>query len=120
MRDDRSRLEDILTAVVSILRFVHGKSRDDLECDSMLQSAVLHQLSVIGEAAKGVSSSTTTKYPMSNGGPFVTFAIRWSHSYFALDLDIVWATIASDLPLLEHHVREILAKEFPGSVQNDS
>ena len=63
MRDDRLRLNDILSAADLILNFTEGKNRTDLGTDSMLQSAILHQLFVIGEAATRISASTKQKCP---------------------------------------------------------
>ena len=51
MRDDRSRVNDILEAIDLIILFAQGRTREDLTTDRLLQSALLHQLYVIGEAA---------------------------------------------------------------------
>jgi len=44
MRDDASRLNDILQAARLIQVFLDGKSRKDLDADRLLQSGLLHQL----------------------------------------------------------------------------
>jgi len=39
-----------------------------------------------------------------------------AHEYFSLDLDIVWRTIETDVPVLEANLRQILHTEAPGLV----
>ena len=54
MRDDRERLADVLAAIERIRRHVQD-DRARFDIDELLQSAVLHWIEIIGEAARGVS-----------------------------------------------------------------
>ena len=56
MRDDREPLADVLAAIDRIRRYVQdGRTRFDT--DEVLQSAVLHWIEIVGEAARGVNDS---------------------------------------------------------------
>jgi len=113
MRDDASRLNDILRAARLIEEFLKGKTREDLETDRLLQSGLLHQLYVIGEAAGRVSdvlkrANTGIPWKIIYG-----FRNHIAHEYFSLDLDIVWQTACHDIPALENQIREIVGKPNP-------
>lgn len=112
MRDDRVWLMDLLSAAACIREFLQQKTRDDFNDDRVLQSALLHQLSVITEAAAHVSQALQQKYPK----------VQWSamrgmrnvivHEYFSLDLDIIWETVIHDIPELAAEIKQILKAEF--------
>ena len=80
----------------------------------MRLDAILMNLHVIGEAVKNLPQETRERYPdvpwrrISGMRDFV------AHVYFALDLDIVWDSIRSDVPELLERVREIIASESAG------
>lgn len=55
MSNDLSNSTDIRDAVCLIQEFVANQSKEEFIANQMLQSAVLHQLMIIGEAAKRLS-----------------------------------------------------------------
>ena len=112
MRHDRLRLDDILEAIGLIEEFLQGKSRHDLDTDRMLQSALLHQLVLIGESANAVSDSIKNKYTHIPWKVIYGFRNHIAHEYFSLDIDIVWNTLVGDVPKLKEQVSEIIHKEF--------
>jgi uncharacterized protein with HEPN domain len=113
MRDDRLRIADILEACALVLSFVSQKNRSDLGKDRLLQSGVLHQLYVIGEAANRISTELKARYPSVPWQVLYGFRNYIAHEYFSLDLDIVWQTVIRDIPELQRLVREISEREFP-------
>ncbi|GAC1638933.1 MAG: hypothetical protein NVS9B14_19780 [Candidatus Acidiferrum sp.] len=112
MRDDRQRLEDILEASRLIKGFALGKTKESLTTDALLQSAILYQLHVIGEAANRISDSLRTKYPNIPWTPIHGFRNRVAHEYFKLDMDLVWNTIELDIPPLAVEIENIIRIEF--------
>jgi uncharacterized protein with HEPN domain len=113
MRDDRQRLTDILEAAKLLQIFQRGRTRDDLNKDSLLCSACLHQLFVIGEAATRLSQQLKDKYPAVPWRAICGFRNFIAHEYFSLDSDIIWETVTTDVPSLEMQIAEILSKAFP-------
>jgi uncharacterized protein with HEPN domain len=83
MRHDRLFLRDILACTESIQSFVAGKSRRELEHDKLLLSAMLHELSVIGEAATRVSRTIQDKYPAVPWRDIGDFRNQVVHAYFS-------------------------------------
>ena len=99
MRDDRERLADVLAAIDRIRRHVQD-DRARFDIDELLQSAVLHWIEIIGEAARGVSDKVRAAHPEVPWRVITDMRNRVSHGYFDIDLDVVWNTVTRDLPKL--------------------
>ena len=112
MRRDELYLSDIVEAADSIAAFLSGRDRDSFIQDDLLRSAVLHKLTVIGEAAARVSSDFRERHPEIEWPDIVGFRNIAVHAYFAVDWPIVWVAATHDAPQLRRQVQEILAKEF--------
>ena len=67
MRDEQLYLTDIVEAASAIDRFLTGMSEDDWIDDEIRQSAVMHQLIIIGEAGARLSSEFREAHPRSRG-----------------------------------------------------
>ena len=109
MERDKAYLLDILEAAKIILEYVKNKSKDQFCKDLQCQDAVIHRLSIIGEAAKRVSrekQNSLSNLPWKEMIGMRNFLI---HSYDHVDLDIVWDTIQSNLPSLVENLKKILS-----------
>jgi len=67
MRRDRALLDDMIEAAASIGAIVAETNYHGLLSDEVRKAAILHHLSVIGEAAGRVSSELREKYPKIRG-----------------------------------------------------
>jgi uncharacterized protein with HEPN domain len=63
MRSDALYLADIVQAADAIARFVEGMDEPRFVGDDLVRSAVLHKLTVIGEAAARVSGDLRQSHP---------------------------------------------------------
>ncbi len=61
--DDVSRLRHIIEAAQRAQEFTDGRTRSDLDQDSMLGLALVRLLEIIGEAAWGISEQLRSKHP---------------------------------------------------------
>jgi uncharacterized protein with HEPN domain len=98
---DRIYVEHILEAIALIEGFVAGKTLDDFQRVPMLNSAVIRQLEIIGEAAKRLSEdfkSERTHLPWRRITGMRDFLI---HDYLEIDLEIVWRTATEDIEELK-------------------
>lgn len=98
-RDDGYAL-DILLAARAAISFVEGVSEESFKANLEKQSAVLHQLTILGEAARRVSELFRTEHP---SVPWVKMSgtrNRIVHEYSEIDLDVVWQIVSRELPLL--------------------
>lgn len=114
MRDNGERLADMLEAIERIRRHVSDKSRADFDDDELLQSAVLHWIEIIGEAARGLTDQVRDAHPEVPWREIIAMRNRVTHSYFDIDRDVVWNTVTRDLPELETSVRRIHGSRAPG------
>ncbi len=109
MRDDRERLADVLAAIDRIRRHVQD-DRARFDIDELLQSAVLHWIEIIGEAAPGVGDKVRAAHPDVPWREITGMRDGVSCGYFDIDLDVVWNTVTRDLPKLQGSVTRILAE----------
>ncbi len=114
MRDregsDKIRLIHILEAIELIEEFIEGVSKDDFLENNKIQSAVLYQFIIIGEAVASLSLDTTEQnpYPWHKPRAFRNFL---AHEYFGIKMYMVWNAIINDLPQLKTAVATILSLE---------
>ena len=104
-------LEDIESACSNIIKYSCDLTQDEVFSDQMRLDAILMNFHIIGEAVKNLPNDTRERYSdvpwrrISGMRDFV------AHVYFALDLDIVWDTICTDVPELLDRVRGIIADQ---------
>mgnify|MGYP001611205269 CR=1 FL=1 len=104
MKSDRVYLDQILEAVSKIENFVDGSKKEQFLADNKTQSAVILQLTLIGEVTKKISAETKQliDLPWKEIAGFRDKAI---HDYFEIDLDVVWNTLTDDLPVLKEKLK---------------
>jgi uncharacterized protein with HEPN domain len=91
--EDRLRLSHMIDAAESVLSFMAGRQRSDLDDDRMLLFAVVRAIEVIGEAASKVSEEFRAISPGVPWKAIVGMRNRLIHGYFDIDTEIVWKTV---------------------------
>ena len=87
-------------AAASALEMAAGRTRSELDANMMLRMARTRCLEVLGEAASKVTPATRAELPSVPFWKIVSMRNRLIHAYFDVDLNIVWTTVAEDLPAL--------------------
>jgi uncharacterized protein with HEPN domain len=113
MRDEGLYLQDIVDSADEIKEFLGGASKDEFTQNSLLRSAVLQKLMVIGEAAARVSRELRDRHPEIQWPRIVAFRNVAAHAYFAVDWNLVWRAAAVEAPMLRDQVAKILSAEYP-------
>ncbi len=90
----------MLEAARDALRYVRGRSRADLDSDSMLQRALVQCVQVIGEAAAGTTDAGRAAAPGLPWAKIVGMRHILVHAYYDIDMDAVWRVVTEHLPLL--------------------
>ncbi len=106
-------LQDIIEAVAAIGRFLKNVSENDFLDGELLQSAVLHKLTIIGEAAARISNDLKNLHPEVEWKLIVGFRNIAVHAYFSINWKTVWTTATNDTAILKQQIQEILQTDFP-------
>ena len=104
-RDDAVLL-DIVNAAHLIQSFIQDMTKEAFLGDFKTQSAVLHQVTVIGEAVKRLSQGFRELHPILPWPLMAGMRDHLIHGYNSVDLEAVWKTAT-------HDVTEILVKLEP-------
>lgn len=106
-------LQDIVSSIDSVGRFLNGVEESKFLADEILQNAVLMKLVIIGEAAARLSNEIRERYPEIEWKSIIGFRNISVHAYFSVKWNIVWETAKNDLEILRKTVIKILQNEFP-------
>ena len=109
---DRLRLLDMRDAAEKARRFAKGRTRADLEDDEMLQSALVREVMVIGEAANHVSEETRALAPDIDWGKIVGMRNELVHAYWRIDYDVLWDVTANRLPPLVSELHRLIEAKY--------
>jgi uncharacterized protein with HEPN domain len=112
MRHEASYLKDILLAARRIEAIVTTKSREEFFRNDESQAAVLHHLTITGEAANRLSPGLCERHSEVPWAQIVAARNRIVHEYFGLDWQLLWGTAVDDVPLLRRQIAAILQEEF--------
>ena len=115
MRHESSFLKDIITACRKIQAIVAATSEESFLKSEILPAAVLHHLTVIGEAISRLSLELRDRHAEVPWRQIIAVRHRIVHAYFDLDWQILWDSATSDIPELYGQVAGILKTEFPDS-----
>lgn len=113
MRRDAALLDDIANSSRQIQQILVKADLAKILVDEILQAAILHHLAVIGEAAGRVSPELRERHSDIPWTQMSSQRNRVVHEYFGIDWQLVWKTIAEDLPVLRERIAAILRTEFP-------
>lgn len=112
-RDLRVYLHDILSAIALITEYtVEGE--EIFLTDLKTQDAVLHQFSVIGEAASRLPRTMRTRYPDVPWKLIIGMRNIIIHDYSEIKMPRIWEVVEQDLPPLRKTI-ETMLQEIPPS-----
>ncbi len=109
--DDLVRLQHIVEALNSAIRFAEGRQRSDLDSDDMLRFALVRAIEIAGEAASRISVETRNELADLPWNSMVGMRNRLVHAYFDVDCDILWTTVTEAAPPVADRLRRLLATE---------
>ncbi|MBF0319430.1 MAG: DUF86 domain-containing protein [Nitrospirae bacterium] len=103
-------LEDILTAIVKIQRFIGTSLFEEFIVDDKTYDAVIRNLEIIGEASKNIPQEVQDNYPAVDWKKVYLFRNVLAHEYFGVDNQLLWDIIQNRLPGLRKEIQGILEK----------
>jgi uncharacterized protein with HEPN domain len=109
LKPDIVRLQHMVDAANEALSFVADKSKTELEADRALALALVKSIEIVGEAASKVSRELRSRPPEIPWADIIGMRNRLIHSYFDVNLDIVWQTVTLELPPVVMEIQKLLA-----------
>jgi len=107
-RDDTTTLADIATACRLIIQFIQNFDSDSFLEDQKTQSAVMHQIMVIGEAGKRLSPEFRANNPQIPWRQITGMRDFLIHAYDYVDIERVWGTATTNVPELLQGIEPLL------------
>ncbi len=111
MRHEILYLTDIVEAADHIAEFLGGTGAEEFQNSELVRSAVVHKLSIIGEAAARVSEDLRAGNPQVPWPQIIAFRNILVHAYFGIDWEVVWGAAKHRCPILREQIGRILAAE---------
>jgi uncharacterized protein with HEPN domain len=109
MQRDQAALLDILEAAALAAEFLGDQTTEELAQDRKTQSAVIHELMVLGEAVKRLSREFRSQHPEIPWSKAAGMRDVMVHEYDAIDLNDVYLTVTRDVPALVEAVRPLVS-----------
>jgi uncharacterized protein with HEPN domain len=110
-RDYLLFLEDIVEAIVKIEEYTKNLSQAAFFGSNLIQDAVIRNFEVIGEAVKNIPKRVQQNYPQVEWREAAGFRDVLIHNYFGIDVDALWDTICSNIPVFKEHILDVLKQE---------
>ncbi len=113
MQRDAVYLADILSAAADLREFTRAASLEEFCSNKTLRYAMLHALTVIGEASSKVSAELKERHGEVLWQRVSGVRHRIVHDYSGLDYELLWQVVTVFAPELAEQVAAIFRAEFP-------
>lgn len=102
---------EILEAIALIQGYTRGLTFPAFAASREKQDAVVRRLIIIGEAVKALPDAFRAEHPELPWRDIAGARDILIHEYFRVDLELAWAMVETDLPILADRLRAILDGE---------
>ena len=100
-------IDDISESIKLIEKYSNNLSKKEIDNSQETKDAIVRRFEVIGKAAKNIPEDFRKKYPKIPWKKIAGLRDVIIHSYFNIDLDIMWNIIKKDIPELEENIEKI-------------
>jgi uncharacterized protein with HEPN domain len=107
-RNDALNLRHIVDAIEQLERYTRGMSENEFAARVMVQDAAAHQVGIVSEAAKNVSTEFQDLHPKVPWGTITRIHSKIVGEDYKLNISMAWDVIQDDLPLLKHTLRKLM------------
>jgi uncharacterized protein with HEPN domain len=106
---DKIRLQHILDAISEIESYTKGVDFTQFSSNSMLFSACVRQLEIVGEAVNRLSDDLIARNPDVEWRKVTGLRNMLIHEYFGIDDRLIWSIIQKNIPDLKVKVGNIVS-----------
>jgi|SRR3972149_2450484 len=109
-KDNLVYIKHIRDSIYKIEDFTSGLSKGDFlsEENQVVQSGVVRELEVIGEATSKISSEYIQSHKDVPWRDMIDTRNKVIHDYLSIDYDLIWDIIQKDLPNLKLQIEKLL------------
>jgi uncharacterized protein with HEPN domain len=97
---------DMLEALQRIEKYT-SRGRRAFVDDELIQTYVVHNLQIFGEAAHKLAPEFQQQYPEIPWAKIMGMRHILVHDYFQIDLEIVWSVVENELPVLKKKLKAL-------------
>lgn len=105
---DSASLLDAFNAARLALEFVQRLSEGEFMRDRKTQSAVLYQITIVGEAVKRLSPELRQQHPEIPWSAIAGMRDKLIHDYDGVDVQRVWQTLQRSIPAFVQAIQPLL------------
>lgn len=108
MKDNKIYLEDIISSIKKIEKYINDISFEEFSDNEMIVDAVVRNLEIIGEAARNLADDfkeTNNHIPWRN---MIGLRNIMIHEYFGIDLNIIWKVVTDDIPKTKPEILKLI------------
>jgi uncharacterized protein with HEPN domain len=106
-RDDSVYVGHVLDAIDRIESYLHGVTEAEFLKTPLIQDGVIHQIQIIGEAAKRLSADFRGRTPTIPWQDIAGMRDKLVHDYIGVDLETVWETATREVPALKSELQNL-------------
>jgi uncharacterized protein with HEPN domain len=112
-RDWRLYLDDMLLCCENVTEYVGTMTREQFLGTKLVTHAVLHNLEVLGEAAKHLPEDVKGRMPGVAWREIAGMRDWLAHAYFRINPDVVWNVIKVEVPILSRTLQAFKDENQP-------
>jgi len=105
---DRAKLFHILDAIYEIESYVGNAAYEDFINNSMMRTATVKQLEILGNATNKLSPELKIKYPFMPWEFLASYKYMLIHEYFGINYELVWITAKFEVHKIKENFENIL------------
>lgn len=109
--EDVVRIRHMIEAAESIIEFVAGRERSELDTNRMLLFAVVRAIEILGEAASKVTDEARAANSAIPWKAIIGMRNRLIHAYFDVNAQLVWESATVEIPAILPQLRLLVASK---------
>ncbi len=104
-------LNHILDSCTHIIEFTTNVDFETFKKTRLIQSAVIRELEIIGEATKNITDDLRKTFKIIPWLKIAGMRDKLIHGYFIVDLKEIWNTAKKDISTLKNSIEQIIRKK---------
>lgn len=108
MKNNKVYLEHIIDAINNIEKFIGNMDKGKFIHNTLVNSAVMRQLEIIGEAVKHLPAEFRKKHKDILWKDIAGLRDKLIHDYFGVDVELVWTICKKEIPDFKEKIIKIL------------